>query len=141
MDFEFIKGASHIDHRGKLLFNNNFDLRDIKRMYFIENCNEEIVRGWQGHKIEQRWLCAVYGVFKISLVKVDDWTRPSRELQVYNQIIQSETFEILHVPSGYVTAIRAEEPFSKLLLFSDYLLGDVEDEYRFDLGYFKNYFK
>jgi hypothetical protein len=45
--------------------------------------------------------------------------------------------DILHVPQGYVSSIQALEESSKLLLMSDYLLGEISDEYRYDITYFK----
>ena len=50
-----ILGGSHQDKRGVLKYNNNFDVTSVKRMYIIENIDTFFVRGWQGHKIEQRW--------------------------------------------------------------------------------------
>jgi len=41
-----IKGELFEDARGKLVFNNNFDLSLIKRKYIIENSSKYIIRGW-----------------------------------------------------------------------------------------------
>ena len=54
MEPKVINGNCHKDARGPLMYNNDFDLTSIKRVYFIENANTEITRGWQGHRIEQR---------------------------------------------------------------------------------------
>ena len=51
---KIIKGNSHTDSRGTLKFNNFFDTSEIKRMYIVQNSSTEILRGWQGHKVEQR---------------------------------------------------------------------------------------
>ena len=34
---ELIKGGSHSDNRGSIIFNNDFDTTDIKRIYMVEN--------------------------------------------------------------------------------------------------------
>jgi hypothetical protein len=44
---------------------------------------------------------------------------------------------VLHVPKGHVTCIQALEDASRLMALSDYSLGEVTDEYRFDTNYFK----
>ena len=67
---KIIKGNSHSDQRGTLFFNNNYNALEVKRIYFIENNNVNFVRGWQGHKIEQRWFSVVNGSFKILAVLV-----------------------------------------------------------------------
>lgn len=134
---KIIKGGSHSDTRGKVRFNNSFDATTIKRIYLIENNETTFVRGWQGHRIEQRWFSVLQGSFKIELIAIDDWEKPSKELEWFNFIVDAETLDVLHVPSGYVSSIQSLETGSKLLVMADYLLGDIQDEYRFDIDYFK----
>ena len=55
------KGNRHSDTRGTLIYNNEFVATEEKRVDFIENADLNFVRGWQGHKIEQRWFSAVQG--------------------------------------------------------------------------------
>ena len=77
------------------------------------------------------------GSFKIELIAIDDWNNPSKELERSAFIIYAEKLDVLHVPSGYVSSIQSLEERAKLLVMADYLLGEVQDEYRFDIGYFK----
>ena len=134
---QLIKGNSHADDRGVLQFNNDFNALGIKRIYTIQNRDTEFVRGWQGHKIEQRWFSAIQGSFKIFLIAIDDWNAPSTNLIQHEFILDAQKMDVLHVPSGYVSSIQSLEKSSKLLLMSDYLLGEVDDEYRYDSNYFK----
>lgn len=134
---QIIKGNCHADDRGVLQFNNDFNALGVKRIYTIENRDTAFVRGWQGHKIEQRWFSAVQGSFKIQLIAIDDWVNPSEDLEQFYFVIDAQSMDILHVPQGYVSSIQALEESSKLLLMSDYLLGEISDEYRYDITYFK----
>lgn len=133
---KIIKGSSHADARGVLQFNNDFNTLGVKRIYTIQNRDTAFVRGWQGHQIEQRWFLALHGSFKVILIAIDDWVSPSLNLDQHHFILNSQNMDVLHVPSGYVSSIQGLEPSSKLLLMSDYLLGEINDEYRFDLDYF-----
>ena len=137
MNPKIISGNCHSDPRGSLFYNNDFDASAIKRFYIIENQNVDFIRAWQGHKIEQRWFSAVQGSFKIKLIKIDNWEQPSRELRVVEYIIKSEKMDVLFVPSGYVNSIQSLEEGSKLLAMTDYLMGEVNDEYRFKADYFE----
>jgi dTDP-4-dehydrorhamnose 3,5-epimerase-like enzyme len=130
------KGNSHTDSRGTLYYNNDFDASTIKRFYIIENKNMEFIRAWRGHKIEQRWFSAVHGSFKIRLIAVDNWENPSKDLKAVESILKSDKLDILHVPRGYVSSIQSLEEGSKLLVMADYLLAEVNDEYRFEAEYF-----
>ncbi len=132
-----IKGNIHSDKRGNLLYNNEFDTSLVKRVYFIENKNTAIIRAWQGHKIEQRWFSAVKGSFKILLIKIDNWENPAKGLIPLEFILNSDTLDVLHTPAGYVSSIQAIKNNSKLMVMADYLLGEIKDEYRFAVDYFR----
>ena len=86
---QIIKGNSHADDRGVLQFNNDFNALGIKRIYTIQNRDTEFVRGWQGHKIEQRWFIAVQGSFKIVLIAIDDWVTPSADLEQQHFVLDA----------------------------------------------------
>ena len=131
-----IKGDRHTDLRGTLFYNNDFDLSAIKRMYVIENHSTDFVRAWQGHQIEQRWFSVIKGSFRIKLIAIDHWKKPSIDLEQLTYIVDSEKLDVLHVPSGYVSSIQSLEQGSKLLVLSDYLLGAIQDEYRYEVDYF-----
>lgn len=131
-----IKGGSHSDTRGEVSYNNNFDISSIKRMYFIQNSSTSFVRAWQGHAIERRWFSVVKGSFEIKLIKIDNWENPTKNLDIFSSILNDQNLDVLFVPAGYVNSIQALEENSKLLLMSDYRLGDIQDEYRFDSNYF-----
>lgn len=133
---KLIKGNSHNDSRGTIFFNNNFDASDVKRIYLIENHSTNFVRGWQGHKIEQRWFTVLSGSFKIELIAIDNWSSPSKDLDILTFVIGEKKLDILHVPKGFISRIQSLEENSKLLVMGDYLLGEIQDEYRFEVNYF-----
>src|SRR5512133_3427425 len=110
-----IIGSSFSDERGKLSFNNELDLSDVKRMYVIENTDLSVQRAWQGHQIEKRWFVAVKGKFLIKLVKIDDFDCPSDGLEVMSFELDSKTLDALIVDAGYASSIQALETDSKLL--------------------------
>lgn len=133
---QIISGNIHSDDRGSLYYNNDFNASAIKRIYFIENRNTDFVRAWQGHKIEQRWFSAANGSFEIKLIAVDNWEAPSLNLEQHVFTISSQKLDVLHIPAGYISSIRALNDDAKLLVMADYALGEIKDEYRYDAGYF-----
>jgi dTDP-4-dehydrorhamnose 3,5-epimerase-like enzyme len=131
-----ITGNQFKDQRGTLFFNNDFDLTNIKRIYVIENKNEDIVRAWQGHKIEQRWFIVIEGKFRIQLIEVDNWDKPSKNLPKIEFILKSENLDVLHVPPGFISCIQSLDKKSKLIAFTDYKLGEINDEFKYPTNYF-----
>jgi hypothetical protein len=43
----------------------------------------------------------------------------------------------LHIPAGYISSIQAIEENSKLMVMANYFMGEIKDEYRFDVNFFK----
>lgn len=132
-----IEGEKYIDSRGTLFFNNDFEASIIKRIYLIENKSIDVIRAWQGHKIEQRWFTAVKGSFQIKLICIDNWDNPSETLEVLIFMLDDNKQDILYIPQGYVSSIQSLEDNSKLLVMADYSFGEINDEYRFEADYFK----
>lgn len=132
-----IKGGQHTDDRGQLCYNNNFTLTDVKRIYTIENWGRNTMRGWQGHKIERRWFTSVNGSFRIELIKIDSWEKPSKNCPIISFDLIDAKLDVLYVPMGFVSKIQSNTPSAKLLVMADYSIGEVEDDYRFALDYFK----
>ena len=134
---KIIKGNSSTDSRGTINFNNSFNAVVIKRMYIIQNISTDFLRGWQGHKIEKRWFTVIQGSFNIFLIAVDNWDLPNRNLKSIKYSLDSDCMSVLYVPSGYISCIKSNEKDSKLLAMSNYTMGEIKDEYRFNLSYFK----
>ncbi|WP_313264652.1 hypothetical protein [Sphingobacterium sp.] len=134
-----IKGGIAEDKRGHIRFVNDFDMTFVKRFYIIKNADTELIRGWRGHKIEQRWFYVLFGQFSVNLVQVDNWDLPSKDLAVRNEILKSSDMKILNVSPGYATTFQALAPNSELLVFSDYTLEHaLIDDYTWPLEYFIN---
>jgi dTDP-4-dehydrorhamnose 3,5-epimerase-like enzyme len=131
-----ISGNKHTDQRGTVRFNNEFDATQVKRIYIIENADTNTIRAWQGHRVEQRWFSAISGSFKVQLIQIDDWEKPSNELPAESFILHSKQFAVLHIPAGFVSSIQALEEKSRLLVMADTFLGEMKDEYRFPADYF-----
>ncbi len=132
-----ITGGVAIDERGQIRFVNEFDMSLVKRFYIIKNADTELIRGWRAHRIEQRWFYVLSGSFEISIIKIDDWDTPSRDLDVQKEVLIADEFQILHVPAGYGTAFRALEDNSEILVFADHGIEHAPyDDYTWELEYF-----
>lgn len=134
---KIISGDNHLHERGTLFSKNDFDASEVKRIYFIENKDAHFIRGWIGHKIEQRWFIAVAGNFIIRLVKIDNWIEPDIQTEIIEFELDSDQLNILHIPQGYAMATQAKEDGSRLLVMTNYLLKEIDDQYRFDIDYFE----
>ena len=131
-----IKGNSYTDHRGSLRFVNDFKFEGIKRFYSIKHANTSIIRAWQGHKIETKYFYVSKGSFLINWIKIDDWDNPSKDLKKNKHILSDQKNEILIIPPGHANGLKALEPDSILISFSNMSLEESKnDDYRFPQDY------
>ncbi|MFS4469277.1 WxcM-like domain-containing protein [Maribacter sp. 2210JD10-5] len=137
-EHSLITGNTFSDERGTLSFFNSLDMSPIVRMYHIAPKNKTQIRAWQGHKIEKKWFYCTHGSFIIHLIQVDDFKNPSQKL-ISNKIkLKENEPQVLCVPKGYASGIKATEENSKLLVFSNANLStSKEDDYRFKADFWK----
>lgn len=139
METRIIQGGVAKDLRGQIRFVNEFDMHSVRRFYLIKNSETKDARGWRAHRIEQRWFYVVTGKFQFGIVTIDDWTLPSRDLNIKYVKLDASENRILHVPPGHAVVFKSFDKLSELLVFSDFNLQHAAlDDFTYDLEYFKN---
>lgn len=119
-----IHGGCFSDERGIMRFVNDFRFNDVQRFYLIKHPDPSVVRAWQGHQFEKKYFYPISGSFAIAWVKIDDFKNPSTDLVPEYQILSAKESEILSIPKGYANGLKALEPDSEILIFSDMSLED-----------------
>lgn len=127
-----LKGGIFSDPRGSMRFVNDFCFGDVKRFYFIKHQDTSVIRAWQGHQFEKKYFYPISGSFVVAWVKIDDFKSPSDKLIPEYHILSAENSEILSVPKGYANGLKALEPDSEIMIFSDMNLEEsVNEKIRF----------
>jgi dTDP-4-dehydrorhamnose 3,5-epimerase-like enzyme len=130
-----IHGGFHEDQRGRVSFVNDFDMTLIKRFYQINHPDTNIIRAWQGHKKESKWFYCVEGSFIINYIKPEFWFNIKGDETVERIELSNSNPQVLQVPYGFITGIKANIPNSILLVYSDFTLSESKlDDLRFDLN-------
>lgn len=130
---QLLIGRHHRDERGTLSYFNDFSLEKIKRHYLIFHPDTEVIRGWQGHKVECKWFQVVTGAFKIVTVQPDQWLNPSTCLIANVYQLTEDINQIFYLPGGNVSGIQATIPDSKMIVFSNMTVEESKnDDFRFD---------
>ena len=130
---KLIEGGNFKDERGQIDFVNDFNLSEVKRMYFTTHFSTDVIRAWQGHKIESRWFFCTKGSFKVKLVKIDNWENPSDNLEVLEYELNENKPKVLYIPKGFVNGFKALENDSKLMIMANYAINEIEnDQVRFN---------
>lgn len=131
-----IEGELFNDYRGRISSMNSFSFEGVERYYLIENKDCDILRGYHGHRFEKKWFHCIRGSFTMSLVKIDDWEHPSRDLKPEIFHVSAGKPRIICVPEGYANCIRADEEGSMLLVYSGKRYPEcLSDSWRYDADY------
>jgi dTDP-4-dehydrorhamnose 3,5-epimerase-like enzyme len=125
---KIIKGGIFTDNRGSLRFVNDFHFNDVKRFYLIKHPTTESIRAWQGHQFEKKYFYPISGSFVLAWVKIDDFENPSVNLIPEYHILSASSSEIISIPKGYANGLKALEPDSEIMIFSDMNLDDSKNE-------------
>jgi len=127
-----IAANSSSDDRGRVFFANDFDLRQARRMYIVENFATGTVRAWHAHQHERKWVMPLSGAALACAVAIDNWESPSTDVEVHRFTLDAHHPAILEIPAGYANGAMALLPGTKLLYFSDASLDEsLGDDFRF----------
>ena len=130
------KGGLSVDDRGTVSFVNDFDFKNVKRFYVVENHKQGFIRAWHGHKNESKYVFVVKGSAVVASVKIDNWENPSKNLQVNRFVLSEKTPSILFIPAGYANGFMSLSEDAKLIFYSTSELKDsLNDDIRFDAHY------
>lgn len=134
MSISVIEGEVFTDERGKLGFFNKLNMSEIVRFYEITPSNEQIIRGWQAHKKENKWFYCIAGSFVIYVVKIDDFNNPSKNCVKQKILLNSNEPKILYISGGYASGFRAKEKNSRMQVFSNFdLEKSKQDDFRYSI--------
>ena len=125
-----------VDDRGYLRFCNSFDLTRYVRFYDVTNYQSNFIRAWHGHKKESKAAIVREGSAMICLVKIDNWEKPSKKLEIKKFFLSQKKPKILEIPAGYANGFMSLEPNTKITFYSDKNTKDsLGDDYRFDYNF------
>lgn len=134
-----IEGGLAVDDRGQVTFVNDFDFKDIKRCYMVENFSTDVIRAWHGHQKEAKYAFVISGSAIIAAVEMDDIKVPNKENEVHRFVLSARQPSILHIPAGYANGFRLLEMGTKIIFFTTSSLEESKgDDYRFPADYWGN---
>ena len=132
-NIQVIEGGISIDARGKIAYVNDLDITDAKRFYIIHHNDTETVRAWQAHQYERKWFYCLKGSFTTAFVRIDNWENPSKDLTAEIFILSDKESKVICIPEGFANGIKANEPNSILMVFSDKTLTEsINDSWKYD---------
>jgi dTDP-4-dehydrorhamnose 3,5-epimerase len=121
-----MKGDISVDDRGRVSYINDFDFKDVKRFYMVENHEKGFIRAWHGHKNEGKYVYVVSGTALVGVVNL-------KSESIYRYVFSADKPTILYVPPNYANGFMTLTDDAKLLFFSTSTLEDsLGDDIRFN---------
>ena len=121
-----LDGGVAVDDRGQLSFVNDFDFKDVKRFYMVENHEKGFIRAWHGHKKEGKYVFVPNGAILIGCVNLE-----TEEIDRF--VLSSSKPQVLYIPPGYANGFMNLQNNTKVMFFSTSTLEDsLGDDIRFE---------
>ena len=131
-----MNGGVAVDDRGALRFVNDFDFRDVKRFYQVENFDINTIRAFHGHMKEGKYVYVVSGSIILCAVYIDNFKKPSKKNEMERIILSARKPQIVFIPPHYANGFKALEPGTKVMFFSTSTLEESKnDDYRYFFDY------
>lgn len=129
-------GNIRTDARGQVGFVNDFDFKDVKRFYQIENTNTDIIRAFHGHKIETKYVYVVSGSILFCAAYIDNFKSPSKNAIVERHILTGKNPQVIYIPPHFANGFKTLETNTKVIFYSTSSLEDSKaDDYRIPYDY------
>ena len=121
-----MKGDISVDDRGRVSYINDFDFKDVKRFYMVENHEKGFISAWHGHKNEGKYVYVVSGTALVGVVNL-------KSESIYRYVFSADKPTILYVPPNHANGFMTLTDDAKLLFFSTSTLEDsLGDDIRFN---------
>ena len=133
---QLLKGGLAVDDRGQVAFVNDFDFKNVKRCYMVENFSINTIRAWHGHQKENKYAFVVSGSAIIAAVEMDNLETPDKNNEVHRFVLSAKQPSILYIPAGYANGFKSLEADTRIIFFSTSSLEESKgDDYRFPIDY------
>lgn len=117
-----IDGGISVDDRGTVTFVNDFDFKDVKRFYMVQNHAKGFVRAWHGHKKEGKYAFVTKGTVKLAVVKMTD------ETVAATHTLSATKPQILWIPPGYYNGFKTLTDDAQIIFFSTVTMEEAKDD-------------
>jgi len=116
-----IEGNIIVDNRGSVRFVNDFDFKNVKRFYQVENHQPGYIRAWHAHKHEEKFVYVVRGSALVGVVNLN-----TEEIQKF--ILSAARPRILWIPANHANGFMTLEAGTILMFFSSSTLAESQGD-------------
>jgi len=117
-------GGISVDDRGSVRFVNDFNFKEVKRFYHVENHRQDFIRAWHGHKKEGKYIYVTSGTILVGIVNMENEN-------ISKHILSAKQPKILYISPNNFNGFKTLENNTSVLFFSTLTLEEsLEDDIR-----------
>lgn len=109
------------DDRGTVRFVNDFDFKNVKRFYQVNNHRRGFIRAWHAHKHEDKYVYVSSGSALIGVVNLE-----TEEIDTF--ILSENKPRILWIPANSANGFMSLEENTSVIFFSSKTLDESQDD-------------
>lgn len=147
IEVKSIIGGVATDDRGSVRFVNDFNFKDVKRFYQVQNHQTGFIRAWHAHEKEAKYAYVAKGTALLGAVpldimrdiktKKDNYLKIEpvilKDYRIFKTVLSSNNPKVVFIPSGYANGFKSLEPDTIIQFFSTSTLQEsLGDDIRFD---------
>jgi dTDP-4-dehydrorhamnose 3,5-epimerase-like enzyme len=126
-----MNGGIAVDDRGSVRFVNDFNFKDVKRFYQVENHRQGFIRAWHGHFKEGKYVYVASGsawVAAMPLYRDHDGLSQVSTLEGKKFVMSAKKPQVLYIPPGWANGFKNLEENTNILFFSTTTLEEGKDD-------------
>lgn len=128
---EIIEGGIAVDDRGSVVFANDFDFKDVKRFFMVQNHTPGLVRAWHAHKKSAQYVLVTKGAIILGAVEITDWDNPGSAV-AQRCVLSSSRPQIAYIPAGFASGFKMLTSDAQVMFFSTATMEESKhDDIRF----------
>lgn len=116
-----LSGDLVTDDRGTVRFVNDFDFKNVKRFYQVNNHRKGFIRAWHGHKKEDKYVYVTSGSALVGVVNLE-----TEEVDKF--VLSANKPRILWVPANSANGFMSLEENTTVIFFSSKTLEESKDD-------------
>lgn len=109
------------DDRGTVRFVNDFDFKNVKRFYQVNNHRRGFIRAWHAHKHEDKYVYVASGSALVGVVNLE-----TEEVDKF--VLSANKPRILWVPANSANGFMTLEEETTVIFFSSKTLEESKDD-------------
>ena len=115
-ELKVLKGGLAVDDRGSVGFVNDFDFKNVKRFYQVENHRRGFIRAWHGHQKESKYVYVTSGSALIGVVPLN--AKKGDLANVRKFVLSDKAPSVLYIPENNFNGFMSLEENTKIIFFS-----------------------